>query len=119
MAVVPMRRDFLECSARVLTQGGPFRPIQAGERAGIIPRRTLVVRFEPDTPINSLSDLLTRREDRTKAAETLCCMLRENEEMPPHALEMLRRFHKILDLPAVTGDIPEDDLEPDGATAAE
>ena len=106
-----VRRDRLERSARVLTQDAPFRDLPMDDRARIIQEQTMITTFEPDRAIAALPKLLTDPDSRALAARTVRFIPGPVDEMAPHTLEMLRRFHEVLDLPPFTDDVLEDPLE--------
>ena len=105
-----VRRDRLERSARVLTQDEPFRSLSMDERAKIIHEQTLITTFERERVIETLPDLLPERADRALAAKVVQYVPGKIEEMAPRTLEMLQRFHEILDLPPVERDVLTDPL---------
>lgn len=107
-----VRRDRLERSAYVLTQDEPFKSLTVDERAMMLHEQNLIVEFAREEAINTLPMLLKNRADREKAADVVQYIPGAIEEMAPHTLDMLQRFHTILDLPPVTGDVTEDPLGP-------
>ncbi|MEX0276772.1 MAG: DUF3141 domain-containing protein [Ruegeria sp.] len=113
-----VRRDRLERSARVLTQDEPFKSLTMDDRARIIHEQTLIATFEPEKAIETLPDLLPSRTDRENAARVVQFIPGKIDEMAPDTLEMLQRFHKVLELEPVTGDVLEDPLNSDKASAA-
>jgi len=110
-----VRRDRLERSARVLTQDEPFKSLKPDERSFILQEQTLIVEFAPEQAIETLPKLLETRAERELAAKVVLYIPGAIDEMMPHTLEMLQRFHKVLGLPPVTGDITEDPLVSGGA----
>ena len=106
-----VRRDRLERSARVLTQDEPFRSLSMDERARIIHEQTLIVRFEMERAVETLPNLLPDQEERALAAAVAQYVPGAIDEMAPHTLAMLQRFHDVLGLPQVTADVLEDPLQ--------
>ncbi len=105
-----VRRDRLERASRVLTQDEPFKSLTAERRAMIIHEQTLIATYEPDAAIDTLPVLLKTAEERDLAARIVQYIPGAIGEMTPKTLEMLQRFHKVLDLPPVTADILSDPL---------
>lgn len=105
-----VRRDRLERSSRVLTRDEPFCHIDAARRARIIHEQTIIAHFEPARAVETLPDLLPAPEERALAAETVRYIAGPIGEMDPPSFDMLRRFHQVLDLAPVTGDIARDPL---------
>lgn len=106
-----VRRDRLERASRVLTQDEPFKSLTAERRAMIIHEQTLIATYEPEMALETLAVLLKTPEERDLAARIVQYIPGAIGEMTPKTLELLQRFHKVLDLPPVTGDILEDPLE--------
>lgn len=107
-----VRRDRLERSAHVLTKDEPFKSLTSDQRSMILNEQNLIVEFAPEQAVSSLPKLLKTRKDRELAAKVVQFVPGAIEEMAPHTLDMLQRFHDVLDLPPVTGDITKDPLVP-------
>jgi len=105
-----VRRDRLERSARVLTQDEPFRSLTPDARSFMLQEQTLITEFAPEQALEALPKLLKTRKERELASRVVRYIPGALDEMTPHTLETLQRFHKVLDLPPVTGDITEDPL---------
>ncbi|MCK7615446.1 DUF3141 domain-containing protein [Roseibium sediminicola] len=105
-----VRRDRLERSARVLTQDEPFKSLTQDARSFILHEQTLITEFAPEQALAALPKLLKTREERELAAKVVRYIPGAIDEMTPHTLETLQQFHKVLDLPPVSGDITEDPL---------
>jgi len=115
-----VRRDRLERSARVLAQDAPFKSIPMEERARIIQEQTLIATFEPEAAIESLPKLLKAPEERRLAVQVAQYIPGAIDEMAPRTLELLQRFHQVLDLPPMSEDVTEDPLaQGEIGTAAE
>ena len=105
-----VRRDRLERSARVLNRDEPFCSLSADERKMVIHEQTLIVRFDRERAIETLPDLLPTPAERELASRVVRYIPGAIDEMAPHTIEMIQRFQRVLDLPAVTEDITEDPL---------
>ncbi len=114
-----VRRDRLERSARVLTRDEPFKSLTPDQRSFMLHEQTLIVEFAPEAALNSLPKLLRTSEERELAAKVVQYIPGEIDEMAPHTLDMLQRFHEVLDLPPVTADVLEDPLADTGPEAGE
>jgi len=106
-----VRRDRLERSAHVLTNDEPFASLTADERAMILNEQNLIVEFAPEEAVESLPKLLKTKKDRELAAKVVQYIPGAIDEMAPHTLEMLQKFHDILGLPPVSEDVADDPLQ--------
>ncbi|MBB94378.1 MAG: alpha/beta hydrolase [Rhodobacteraceae bacterium] len=106
-----VRRDRLERSARVLTQDEPFRSMSTETRREIIHEQTLIATFEPDRALDTLPDLLTTPEDRERAVKVVTYIAGPIDEMAPHTLTLLERFHALLGVDGSPVDVKDDPLE--------
>ena len=113
-----VRRDRLERSARVLTQDEPFKSLTPDARSFMLQEQTLIVEFAPDQAIGSLPKLLKTREERELASKVVRYIPGAIDEMTPHTLETLQKFHQILDLPPVSEDIKDDPLASENTAEA-
>ena len=95
----------------MLTQDEPFKSLTAERRAMIIHEQTLIATYEPEKALETLAILLKTPEERDLATRIVQYIPGAIGEMTPKTLELLQRFHKVLDLPPVTEDILEDPLE--------
>lgn len=109
-----VRRDRLERSARVLTQDEPFKSLTGQQRAMIIHEQTLIAIYGGERAITTLPILLRTRDERELAAQVVRYIPGAIGEMSPHTLDLLQRFHAVLDLPPITTDVFEDPLSDPG-----
>lgn len=105
-----VRRDRLERSARVLTQDEPFKSLTPDARSFMLQEQTLITEFAPEQALAALPKLLKTRQERELAAKVVRYIPGAIDEMTPHTLETLQKFHEVLDLPPVSDDITEDPL---------
>jgi len=105
-----VRRDRLERSSSVLTMNEPFASLGAERRAALIHEQSIIVEFERDRAIEALPTLLSDPEERRNAVEVVEFIAGAVEEMEPHTLDMLQRFHSVLDLPSILAMVIGDPL---------
>jgi hypothetical protein len=96
-----VRRDRLERAASVLAMNAPFASLGAERRATLIHEQSIIVEFERDRSVEALPTLLSDPEERRNAVEVVEFIAGAVEEMEPHTLEVLQRFHSVLDLPSI------------------
>ena len=116
-----VRRDRLERSAKVLTRDEPFVSLGPDRRAALIREQSIIAEFEKDRAIQTLPELLPGPDERRKAIEVVEFIAGAMEEMEPHTLRTLQRFHAVLGLPAIASTLVTDDPlseSPDGREAA-
>ena len=116
-----VRRDRLERSTKVLTRTSPSYP---SEPSGALPSSAnsrSSLNSKKTGAIETLPDLLPRPEERRKAIEVVEFVVGPMEDMEPHTLQTLQRFHAVLGLPAIASNLASDDPlseNPDGREAA-
>jgi pimeloyl-ACP methyl ester carboxylesterase len=104
-----VRRDRLERSAKVLGHDEPFASLGAEKRAAVIHEQSLIVGFESERAIETLSDLLPELEDRQRAVEVVEYVAGAVEEMEPATIQLVQRFHSVLGLPGLALPAPGQD----------
>ena len=60
--------------------------------------------------VDTLAVLLKTPEERTTAVRTVQFIVGPIGEMAPKTLDMLQQFHRVLELPVLSGDVAEDPL---------
>ncbi|HWJ18718.1 MAG TPA: DUF3141 domain-containing protein [Geobacterales bacterium] len=100
-----VRRDRLERSSKVLTRDEPFASLGVERRAALIREQSIIAEFEPDRAIETLPNLLPDLEERRKAMQVVEYIAGSMEEMEPHTLKTLQRFHAVLSLPLITSSL--------------
>ncbi len=93
-----VRRDRLERSAHVLSSNEPFASLGPEKRALLIREQAVIVEFEHDRAIDTLPLLLKTREAREKAIKVIEFIAGSVEEMEPHTIQSVQRFHTALGL---------------------
>ena len=104
-----MRRVRLERSAKVMSKDEPFASLGSEKRAALIREQSVIVEFETDRAIATLPKLLPDQNERAKAIEVVEYIAGAFEEMEPHTMQMLQRFHAVLDLPPIAVAVPPKD----------
>ena len=93
-----VRRDRLERSARVMNQDEPFASLGPERRAALIHEQSVIVEFEPDRAISTLSELLRDFASRRAAIGVVEYIAGAVEEMEPDTVRMLQRMRATLEL---------------------
>ncbi len=96
-----VRRDRLQRAASVLSKDEPFASLGAERRAALIREQSIIVEFELDRAISTLSALLPddrRRKDAIAVVEFIAGSV---DDMDPPTVKMLQRFRSVLGLPAI------------------
>jgi len=93
-----VRRDRLDRSAHMLSNDEPFASLGPDRRAAMIREQAVIVEFERDRAIDALPGLLPTREERERAIKVIEFIAGSVEEMEPHTLQSLQRFHAALGL---------------------
>jgi pimeloyl-ACP methyl ester carboxylesterase len=93
-----VRRDRLDRSAHMLSNDEPFASLGPERRAALIREQAVIVEFERDRAIETLPDLLPTKEERERAIRAIEFVAGSEEEMEPHTLQSLQRFHATLGL---------------------
>ncbi len=114
-----VRRDRLERSTKVLTRDEPFASLGAERRAALIREQSIIVEFENDLAIDTLPALLPESQERRKAIEVVEFIAGSLEEMEPHTLKTLQRFHAVLGLPAIASTLVSADPLPENPDSKE
>jgi hypothetical protein len=105
-----VRRDRLERSARVLSEDEPFASLGPEKRAALIREQAVIVEFERERAIQTLPDLLETQEERERAIKVIEYVAGSVEEMEPHTIQSLQRFHAALGLSGMA--LPKATLDP-------
>jgi hypothetical protein len=82
----------------MLSHDEPFASLGPERRAALIREQAVIVEFERDRAIATLPDLLPTGEDRERAIRVIEFIAGSVEEMEPHTLQSLQRFHAALGL---------------------
>ena len=102
-------------STNVLTRDAPFASLGAERRAALIREQSIIAEFEKDLAIDTLPALLSEPEARRKAIEVVEFIAGSLEEMEPHTLKTLQRFHAVLGLPAIASTLVTSDPLPENS----
>ena len=105
-----IRRDRLDRSAHVLSKDEPFASLGPEKRAALIREQAVIVEFERDRAIETLPELLATGEERERAIKVVEFIAGSVEEMEPHTIQILQRFHAALGLSVLA--LPEETLDP-------
>jgi pimeloyl-ACP methyl ester carboxylesterase len=114
-----VRRDRLERSTKVLTRDEPFASLGAERRAAFIREQSIIVEFEKDLAIDTLPSLLSEPTERQKAIDVVEFIAGSLEEMEPHTLTTLQRFHAVLGLPPIASTLGANDPLPEDPNSKE
>jgi pimeloyl-ACP methyl ester carboxylesterase len=105
-----IRRDRLDRSAHVLSKDEPFASLGPEKRAALIREQAVIVEFERERAIDGLAELLTTPEERARAIKVVEFIAGSVEEMEPHTIQILQRFHAALGLSGLA--LPKATLDP-------
>ncbi len=106
-----VRRDRLERSAQVLTTEPPFAQLSASHRATLIHEQSVIIEFEPEQALRSLTRLLPLPEQRRQAIDIVHFIVGDRNDMEPQSLHMLEAMEQLLGQPAMPV------IEPEATTA--
>lgn len=96
-----VRRDRLERSAKVLSRDSPFAALGAERRGALIHEQSVIVEYERERAIEALAIMLRTADERAKALGVVEYIAGPIEEMEPHTIQMLQRFHLALGSPPI------------------
>ena len=105
-----IRRDRLDRSAHVLSNDEPFASLGPEKRAALIREQAVIVEFERERAIDGLAQLLTTPEQRERAIKVVEFIAGSLEEMEPHTIQILQKFHAALGLSGLA--LPKATLDP-------
>ena len=98
-----VRRDRLERSARMLTVDEPFRSLGAQRRGEIINEQSIIIEFEPEKAVQTLTALVRSAAEKKKAVLAIEYVAGSIDEMESHTFSMLQKIRNALGLePIVT-----------------
>lgn len=98
-----VRRDRLERSAKMLTVDEPFRSLGAQRRGEIINEQSIIIEFEPEKAVQTLTALVRSETEKQKAVLAVEYVAGSIDEMEPHTFKMLQKIRNTLGLePIVT-----------------
>lgn len=106
-----VRRDRLERSSQVLTRNAPFAGLGAERRAMMIHQQTLIASYEPEQAVETLPLLLPDPAEAQVAVEVVQYIAGAIDEMSPHTLSLMQRFHEVLGLAPLTAEVRQNPLE--------
>jgi len=91
-----VRRSRLARSFEVLSTHDPFVSMDTALRAHVVHEQSLIVRFEPARALETLPDLLTVKQDRERALETVDYVVGAADEMDDATAEYLEELRLLL-----------------------
>jgi tellurite resistance protein len=95
-----IRRSRLERSNHMLRHEEPFASLSPEERGRIIHEQSLIVEFDPEAAVATLTDLLATPADRERALDLVLAVAGPADEMVPETLAVVARLRATLALPA-------------------
>lgn len=93
-----VRRTRLHRASEVLKEWAPFRTLTSSERRTILHEQTIVVDFEPEQAIETLSHLFRSRAERERALEIIEYVAGDSASMHETSTNMLARLKTALGL---------------------
>ena len=100
-----VRRDRLERSAKMLTADEPFRSLGAQRRGEIINEQSIIIEFEPEKAIQTLTSLVRTMAEKKKAILAVEFVAGTIDEMEPHTFRMLQKIRSALNLEPIVANL--------------